>query len=98
MQNPLYLRLMQGWMAMGSEVHGFIDALDLDRIEHGRAKLVADIFIDALAPTNTIIGNPSAIKHAIDTGGMSLVNGGHLFLGSRTDIVVPMIRAFLAKP
>ncbi|MBI1262134.1 MAG: alpha/beta fold hydrolase [Rhizobiales bacterium] len=74
-QNPLYMRLMQGWMAMGSEVHGFIDALELDRVEQGRAKLVADIFIDALAPTNTIIGNPSAIKHAIDTGGMSLVNG-----------------------
>lgn len=37
--------------------------------------LVADIMIDAVAPTNTFVGNPSAVKLALDTGGASLVQG-----------------------
>ncbi len=74
-KSPLYRRLMQGWLAFQSEAHGFIDSLDLDPIEHRRAMLVADILIDAVAPTNTLIGNPSAVKLALDTGGASLVQG-----------------------
>lgn len=74
-KSPLYRRLMQGWLAFQNEVHGFIGSLDLDPIEHRRAMLVADILIDAVAPTNTLIGNPSAVKLALDTGGASLVQG-----------------------
>jgi len=74
-KSPVYRRLMQGWLAFQSEVHGFIRSLDLDPVEHGRAMLVADIMIDAVAPTNTLVGNPSAVKLALDTGGSSLVQG-----------------------
>ncbi|MBX3490969.1 MAG: alpha/beta fold hydrolase [Parvibaculum sp.] len=74
-KSPVYRRLMQGWLAFQSEVHGFIRSLDLDPVEHGRAMLVADIMIDAVAPTNTLVGNPSAVKLALDTGGTSLVQG-----------------------
>lgn len=73
--SPVYRRLMQGWLAFQSEMHDFIKSLDLDPIEHGRAMLVADIMIDALAPTNSLPGNPSAVKLAVDTGGLSLVQG-----------------------
>ncbi|MDP2124813.1 MAG: alpha/beta fold hydrolase [Parvibaculum sp.] len=74
-KSPVYRRMMQGWLAFQTEVHGFIRSLDLDPIEHGRAMLVADIMIDAVAPTNTLVGNPSAVKLALDTGGSSLVQG-----------------------
>ncbi|ABS62750.1 Poly-beta-hydroxybutyrate polymerase domain protein [Parvibaculum lavamentivorans DS-1] len=74
-KSPVYRRLMQGWLAFQTEVHGFIKSLDLDPVEHGRAMLVADIMIDAVAPTNTFVGNPSAVKLALDTGGSSLVQG-----------------------
>lgn len=74
-KSPVYRRLMQGWLAFQTEVHGFIKSLDLDPVEHGRAMLVADIMIDAVAPTNTFVGNPSAVKLALDTGGTSLVQG-----------------------
>lgn len=74
-KSPVYRRLMQGWLAFQTEVHGFIKSLDLDPVEHGRAMLVADIMIDAVAPTNTFVGNPSAVKLALDTGGASLVQG-----------------------
>lgn len=73
--SPVYSRVMQGWLAFRSEMHGFIRSLDLDPVEHGRAMLVADIMIDALAPTNSLPGNPSAVKLAVDTGGLSLVQG-----------------------
>jgi polyhydroxyalkanoate synthase len=73
--SPVYRRVMQGWLAFQSEMHAFIKSLDLDPIEHGRAMLVADIMIDALAPTNSLPGNPSAVKLAVDTGGLSLVQG-----------------------
>lgn len=74
-KSPVYRRMMQGWLAFQTEVHGFIRSLDLDPVEHGRAMLVADIMIDAVAPTNTLVGNPSAVKLALDTGGSSLVQG-----------------------
>src|SRR5690606_30330981 len=73
--SPVYRRLMQGWLAFQSEMHDFIKSLDLDPVAHGRAMLVADIMIDALAPTNSLPGNPSAVKLAVDTGGLSLVQG-----------------------
>lgn len=74
-KSPVYRRMMQGWLAFRGEMHGFIKSLDLDPVEHGRAMLVADIMIDAVAPTNTLVGNPSAVKLALDTGGASLVQG-----------------------
>ena len=74
-KSPVYHRLMQGWLAFQEEVHGFIGSLGLDPVEHRRAMLVSDIMIDAVAPTNTLIGNPSAVKLALDTGGASLVQG-----------------------
>lgn len=74
-RSPLYKRVMQGWLAFQKEMHDFIGSLELDPVEHRRAMLVADIMIDAVAPTNTLVGNPSAIKLALDTGGASLVQG-----------------------
>lgn len=73
--SPVYRRVMQSWLAFQTEVHGFIGSLNLDSVEHRRAMIIADILIDAAAPTNTLIGNPSAVKLALDTGGASLVQG-----------------------
>tara|TARA_R110002124_G_scaffold10097_4_gene51047 strand:- start:214 stop:1911 length:1698 start_codon:yes stop_codon:yes gene_type:complete len=73
--SPVYRRVMQGWLAFQNEVHSFIGSLNLDSVEHRRAMIIADILIDAAAPTNTLIGNPSAVKLALDTGGASLVQG-----------------------
>ena len=40
-----------------------------------RARLAAGILVSAFAPTNSLWGNPAALKHAFDTGGASLVRG-----------------------
>tara|TARA_R110000868_G_scaffold1276_2_gene9964 strand:- start:16597 stop:18294 length:1698 start_codon:yes stop_codon:yes gene_type:complete len=73
--SPVYRRVMQSWLAFQNEVHSFIGSLNLDSVEHRRAMIIADILIDAAAPTNTLIGNPSAVKLALDTGGASLLQG-----------------------
>ena len=36
---------------------------------------LANFLVDALAPTNTLAGNPAAVRKAFDTGGKSIVRG-----------------------
>jgi Poly(3-hydroxyalkanoate) synthetase len=48
------------------------------RMEKGdaeRVRFVTSLFIDAMAPTNSLAGNPAALKKFIDTGGSSLAQG-----------------------
>ena len=40
-----------------------------------RARFLTGILTSAMAPTNTLIGNPAALKKAYETGGKSLVRG-----------------------
>jgi polyhydroxyalkanoate synthase len=47
----------------------------MDSRDADRARFVVSLFADAMAPTNTLAGNPAAMKRALDTGGMSLVRG-----------------------
>jgi len=73
--SPLHQRLLQSYLAWGNAVHAFVDKVDLDDQERARAKLVSDILVDALAPTNGLVSNPAALKKLIDTGGESLWSG-----------------------
>lgn len=74
-ENFLYRRLAQTWMALGKETQDFINGLEMSDVDRARALLVAGIAVDAVAPTNALIGNPAAIKKAIDTGGASILRG-----------------------
>jgi polyhydroxyalkanoate synthase len=40
-----------------------------------RRKLLADIITSSIAPTNTLLGNPAALRRAVETRGRSLVDG-----------------------
>jgi len=40
-----------------------------------RARFITDLIGDSLAPTNTLLGNPAAIKRLYETGGASLWQG-----------------------
>jgi polyhydroxyalkanoate synthase len=55
-----------------------------------KSQFGVQLFIDALAPTNFIPGNPTVIKKAFETGGLSLVKGSRNFLHDlRTNRGVP---------
>ena len=52
-----------------------LDAAELDETEDAKARFAATFILDALAPTNTLLGNPAALREAFDTGGESLLRG-----------------------
>jgi polyhydroxyalkanoate synthase len=72
--NVLLKRLLQAHATTGVELDRYIDATSLNARDKARAHLVASIFVDTLAPSNTLL-NPTALKRAIDTGGASLLKG-----------------------
>ena len=44
-------------------------------------RFVLRLAVEAGAPTNTVLGNPAAVKRAFETGGLSLVRGTKNWLG-----------------
>ncbi len=74
-QNPMFKFGMQYYLAAEKGFKGWIADLDLDDLERSRANFVAGMVIDSLSPTNTLVGNPAAIKKAMETGGASLIRG-----------------------
>ncbi len=73
--NPFYKRGLQTYLAMQDNLNEWVGDLAMGELEHARAQFVMGMITDALAPTNSLIGNPAARKRAIDSGGLSLVNG-----------------------
>ncbi|MEL6244200.1 MAG: alpha/beta fold hydrolase [Pseudomonadota bacterium] len=73
--NPFYKRGLQMYLAMQDNLNDWVGDLKLGDLEYARAAFVMNMITDALAPTNSLAGNPAARKRAIDSGGMSLVKG-----------------------
>jgi polyhydroxyalkanoate synthase len=75
-ENPGYHRLMQAYLAACRAVGEVVEGADLpDWRDRERARFVAGALTSALAPTNTLPGNPAALKRAFETGGASLGRG-----------------------
>jgi polyhydroxyalkanoate synthase subunit PhaC len=73
--NPFFKAGAQYYLAVQKGIKGWIDDLELDALERDRANFISQMVIDALAPTNTLIGNPTAQKRLVDSGGLSLIKG-----------------------
>lgn len=73
--NPFYRMTLQGYLAWGKALSGFVERSALDAKTKERANFVVGLLTDALAPTNTLLGNPAALKKIIDSGGASLLAG-----------------------
>lgn len=73
--NPFLRAGAQYYLAVQKGMKGWLEELELDAIERDRANFITQIIIDSLAPTNTLIGNPTAQKRLIDSGGLSLIKG-----------------------
>jgi polyhydroxyalkanoate synthase len=79
-ENPVYRRLGQSYLAASSALEDLIAAEELDWRTAERARLATAILTSTLAPTNTLAGNPAALKRAFETGGMSLFRGARSFV------------------
>jgi len=73
--NPLYFLLAQEYLLSGQLVTELLDAAALESVKDTKARFAAKFIHDALAPTNTLLGNPAALRAAFDTGGKSVVRG-----------------------
>ena len=73
--NPFMRAGMQYYLAVQKGMSNWLEDLELDELERDRARFISNIIIDSVAPTNTLIGNPTAQKVAIDSGGLSLIKG-----------------------
>ncbi|HHI88515.1 MAG TPA: alpha/beta fold hydrolase [Hellea balneolensis] len=73
--NRLYKMGLQSWIAMRKGFEGWINDSGIDEEDKIRARFVLDILADSLAPTNTLLGNPAAMKRLYESGGMSIIKG-----------------------
>jgi len=76
--NPGYRRLGQSYLAWGASLSRLVDQYEADGADwHDveRARFAINALTSGLAPTNTLLGNPAALKRAFDTGGKSVLRG-----------------------
>lgn len=73
-EHPLYRRLGLSYMAFCETVDRLADNSP-DWRQRERARFLGGVLTSTLAPTNTLLGNPAALKRAFETGGVSLVHG-----------------------
>jgi len=74
-KHPGYRRLMQAYLAWGETLSDIVADADLDWRDRYRAEFLVDLLTAAASPTNTLAGNPAALKRGLETAGMSLVRG-----------------------
>jgi polyhydroxyalkanoate synthase subunit PhaC len=79
-ENTFYKGMLQGYMAWSQSLQNFAEKAGFEAKETGRAKFLLSQVSEALAPTNFLFSNPSAIKAAIDSGGKTLLDGYQNFL------------------
>ncbi|WP_422599733.1 alpha/beta fold hydrolase [Pseudomonas sp.] len=79
-QDNAFLRaLMQSYLAGDKALGAFIEAANLGPLDKGRARFIASLLVDALAPSNLLLTNPAALRKLVDTGGMNLIRGARQF-------------------
>lgn len=75
--NPLYFLLKQQYLLSSQLVTELLDAAELDATQETKARFAAKFIVDALAPTNTLVGNP------VPQSGMPSTQGARASSGAR---------------
>jgi len=73
--SPFYRAWLQSYLACRQSLKTLVDRAGLDAANTARAQFVTSLLTEALAPTNSLLGNPAALKKVLETGGASLVRG-----------------------
>jgi polyhydroxyalkanoate synthase len=80
-ESVAYRAVAQSYLAWGNAFYGFLEKANFNKRDAERARFVVSLIVDALSPTNSLAGNPAALKKFLDTGGASLVHGLENFAG-----------------
>jgi polyhydroxyalkanoate synthase subunit PhaC len=78
--NAAYRALAQSYLAWGNALYRFLDEANIDSRDAERARFLVSLLVDALSPTNSLAGNPAALKKVVETGGASLLHGFENFV------------------
>ena len=73
--NPWFLWLRHMYLAWARYAHELVDAAGLDPASAAKAHFVTGLLVDAASPTNCLWTNPTALRRALDTGGLSVLAG-----------------------
>jgi polyhydroxyalkanoate synthase len=73
--HPYFYLLHQMYLVNQRFAHELLDSASLDPDQERKARFAAQFLLDALAPTNTLAGNPAALRRAMQTGGRSVAQG-----------------------
>ena len=87
-ENPLYKRVLQGYLAWRKAMHELVDVgghAEGDWKTTSQERFGITLLTEALAPTNLLLGNPAALKRAFETGGASLVSGLRNFIDDQVN-------------
>ncbi|MGA2553092.1 MAG: hypothetical protein ABSF50_23370, partial [Burkholderiaceae bacterium] len=83
--NGAYRRLLQGYLATHRELNEFVNHSGIEDRDKSRAKFFVGLLMDAIAPSNWVLGNPAVVRKAFETGGQSLLSGLQNFLDDVRD-------------
>nr|WHW29443.1 putative polyhydroxyalkanoic acid synthase [uncultured bacterium] len=83
-KNPINKALMQSYLAWSEAVIEGVGELELEDKDAARARLMTSIFVDAMAPSNSMLTNPTAMKTLFESGGKSAVEGMKNFFNDMT--------------
>lgn len=78
-ENPILKRVLQSYLAAGKTAADLLEDAELSYDDHERAEFVIRNVNEALAPSNSPLLNPEAIKAAKQTKGQSLIKGAQSF-------------------
>ncbi len=81
--NPIYRRLGQSYLAWCNALDSWLEDAELEGMNRERARFVLDASKDVLAPMNTLLGNPEAMRRVRETKGQNVLSGIRNFLDDR---------------
>jgi polyhydroxyalkanoate synthase subunit PhaC len=84
-KSPMHQMAMQGYLAWSKSIESLIDHAGLDDKDTQRMHYISSLVTDAMSPSNSLLGNPVALKEAEETGGKSLVEGFHNLINDMTN-------------
>ena len=79
--NPLYRAIQQSYLAWRNSLDHWVANAGFDKANEQRARFALSQLGDAVAPTNSWLGNPAAMRKLFETGGASAARGLSHMLG-----------------
>src|SRR5215468_1358134 len=79
-ENALFFWLLQNHLLREQLVKVLVGVSGVEEITARKAKMASQLLVDALAPTNFFLTNPSAIRRAFESGGLSALRGLRMWL------------------